>query len=85
MKQMKLNPAALGKFLRQNEAAIVDMFEGSLLDNYLFDTKRGIMAIYETFVNEWTSTYTVLFATEPGERIELSDDFYERMETALSY
>lgn len=84
MKKFVVNPKALEKFLHQNKATIIDAFDGCLLDNYLCETKRGVMAIYERFVNEWTSSYTVIFAADSNDRIRVCNDFYSRMDEVLS-
>lgn len=67
MKQYKLNPGILDKFIYQNKAEIVDCIDGVLLDDLLFYTRRGMIALFETYVNSNMSDFTVYFSTDTGE------------------
>lgn len=51
----------LEKFERQNKAECVDVIEGSLLDNLLYECKRGTAFIFEERLNCWSSAYRVYF------------------------
>ena len=62
MKTMYLSGDALDMFMHQNKGEVIDCVEGSLLDNLLINTKRGTVALYEHYVNCWTSNYEVKFA-----------------------
>lgn len=53
------------KLLYQNAAHILQTIEGVLLDTMLLRTKRGYMILKETYVNCYTSNYTVYFSTTP--------------------
>ena len=61
------------KLLHQNQAEYREIIEGCLIDNYLVQTRRGYMAILETYVNCWTSCYTVYFSTNPHQINEVWD------------
>lgn len=52
----------IDKLLRQNKAITLDYKEGCLLDNMLIETKRGYMAIVETYATPWASVYTLYFS-----------------------
>lgn len=57
-----LNADALGRWMHQNKAQYTGAYiEGVLLDSFVVETKRGIAAIYEHALNEWTSNYYVEF------------------------
>ena len=66
MKKYKYN-GSIEKLMHQNRGEIIDIIEGCLIDNYLINTKRGYMAIIESFVNTCTSNHTIYFSTDPGE------------------
>ena len=60
--EIHLNPSDLNKWLYQNKAEYTDYFyEGSLLDNFAVWTHRGIAAIYERYLNTWSSDYLIKF------------------------
>ena len=52
-------------WLHQNKAETVDFREGCLTDNFIVSTKRGYAAIFEHYLNSWSSGYLVEF--EPGD------------------
>lgn len=53
------------RWMHQNGAEYAGPYvDGVLLDSFVVSTRRGYAAIYETYRNEWTSTYTVTF--QPG-------------------
>ena len=54
----------LEKLLYQNKGEIIDCVEGCLLDNLLIETKRGYMALIETYETCWTSYYTLYFSRD---------------------
>ena len=54
----------LDKLLHQNDAEILECADGYLLDNLLIRTKRGYIALIETYVNCWTSNYTLYFSCD---------------------
>ena len=62
MTKFRLNPCQYDKWVKQNDADVSDIVEGTLLDSVLLDCKRGVAAVFETHVNCWTSTFTVYFA-----------------------
>lgn len=57
----------LDMWLHQNRAECIgNHVEGCLLDNFIVSTKRGVAAIYEHCLNEWSSNYYVEF--EPDKK-----------------
>lgn len=65
MTTFRIGSGELEKWMHQNKAAYAGVFiAGCLLDNFVVVTKRGFAAIYEEYLNEWSSTYRVEF--EPG-------------------
>lgn len=60
----------IDKLIHQNKGTIVDCKEGCLLDSLLIYTKRGCMAIIETYLNSNASCYTLYFSTN-------EDDVYK--------
>ena len=75
MRKFKLDPAAFDKFIFQNKADLIETFEGCLLDNYLYQGKRGMFAIYEKYVNPNMSEYLVVFAKNENEIDRLWSEF----------
>lgn len=63
MKKYKFN-ISFDKWMQQNDGEIIDATEGTLLDNYLIQTRRGTAALIETYVNCWTSEHTLYFSTD---------------------
>lgn len=52
-------------WIRQNQAEYTGaMVEGCLLNNFVLACNGGFAAVYEHYINEWTSDYLVEF--EPG-------------------
>ena len=50
------------RWMHQNKAQYTGAYvEGVLVDSFVVETKRGIAAIYEHALNEWTSNYYVEF------------------------
>lgn len=66
MTEARLN-IPLEKFLHQNAGEVIDIIEGCLIDNLLIATRRGYMALLETYVNCWTSEHTMYFSTDYNE------------------
>ena len=62
MTRFYLNAGALGRWMYQNKAQHTGAYvEGVLVDSFVVETKRGVAAIYEHYLNEWTSNYYVEF------------------------
>ena len=78
MKTYRLNPAALAKWIRQNNGVILDSLYGSLLDDLFIECKRGAAVIKETFVNTNMSTYTVYFSRNGSEISGFWEDLKNR-------
>lgn len=51
----------IDKLLHQNSGTVIDCIEGCLLDDLLIETRRGFLAIMETFQNANSSIYTMYF------------------------
>lgn len=69
----------LQEWMLRNKAEYTgDFIEGCLLNNFVVSTPRGYAAIYEHYVNEWTSCYYVEFET--GVASAVWDNWY-RFET----
>lgn len=81
MTQLYLNTCNLDKFLHQNKAELIDFFYGCLQDNALYSTKGGTMAIYEHYLNCWSSDLLIIFSRVESEIKGITAQFYER-ETA---
>ena len=61
--------------------------EGVLVDSFVVETKRGVAAIYEHYLNEWTSNYYVEFTDykngfKNGEVDKIWSDWYAFEEKA---
>lgn len=62
------NPLSMvGKIEHQNKAEMLDVKEGCLLDNLLYETKRGYLILKETYQNTQTSIYTLIFSKDTQE------------------
>lgn len=74
-----------GMWMHQNEAVLIDCFEGVLVDNELYACKRGYCAAYEKALNEWSSTQVYVFAPYKDESAcaELLDEFECRRDEVL--
>lgn len=78
MKKYNLNPAYLNKWIKQNGGSIIDMLDGSLLDDYLIECKRGAAVIREHYINPNLSGYTVIFSRNCSEIYNLWEDLKNR-------
>lgn len=71
----------LNRWLHQNEAEYTgDFFDGCLLDNFIVSCKNGIAALYEHYLNCWSSCYEVHFGRTEKEKREIYDEFYRYQE-----
>jgi hypothetical protein len=71
-----MKPSNLGKWMHQNKASYAGVFvEGCLQDNFVLACKRGFAAVYEHYLNDWSSDYLVEF--EPGTAQEVWRRWYE--------
>ena len=62
MTVFKLGSCEYSKWIHQNNAKVLDLVEGCLIDSVLVDCKRGCAAMFETALNEWSSAFLVYFA-----------------------
>lgn len=75
----------LEQWLHQNNAEYTgDFFDGCLLDNFIVYCKNGVAALYEHYLNEWSSCYEVHFGRTPEEINAVYDEFYKREEMELA-
>ena len=70
----------IDKFLHQIGGEVVDLLEGTLQDSFFVAGKRGYYFLKDTFVNTWSSVYTVFFAAyknidDVNELFKMWDDF----------
>ena len=83
VREFYIHPNFLGKWLHQNKAEYTgDYYDGVLLDNFVVQTKNGIAAIYEHYINPNKSDYLVKF--ERGTGIVVYDEFIGRALKAYS-
>lgn len=71
MKKYRLNHFNVDKVIFQNKADVLDCIEGCLLDDLLLITKRGYMALLETYATQNSSVYTMVFSKNPKEINEI--------------
>ena len=75
----------LEQWLHHNNAEYTgDFFDGCLLDNFIVYCKNGVAALYEHYLNEWSSCYEVHFGRTPEEINAVYDEFYKREEMELA-
>ena len=84
MKEYTISASNLDKFLYQNNAEVIDCIEGTLIDNLLCYTKRGILLLKEHYLNCWSSDYQVFFVPFNATKGEHEDifDAFEALRTA---
>lgn len=69
----------IDKWMHQNGAEVIDMFEGTLHDNYLLACRRGYAVAFVKPVSEWASVHAVMFRPySDDDCTELFSMFYER-------
>lgn len=68
-------------WLWQNEAEVIDGFDGCLLDNTFYACKNGIATFYESYVNPNESEYIVYFARDshPDDIQWVEDEWNKRI------
>ena len=62
MTVFKLGSREYEKWIYQNNAEVLDLVEGCLIDSVLVDCRRGCAAMFETALNECSSAFLVYFA-----------------------
>lgn len=73
----------MNKWIHQNNAEYTgDFVDGVLADSFMLSCKRGTAAVYEHYLNSWSSDYIVLFVPYSDEKRtnQLYDDFYKYVE-----
>lgn len=72
----RLDACGLDKWMAQNGADYTgDFVAGCLLDSFVAATRRGYAAVYENYVNTWTSDYYIEF--QPGAATDVWDAWNE--------
>ena len=67
MTRFTIAPRNLNRWMKQNGIEeLADCREGVLLDSFIGWTKNGVAAIYEHYVNAWSSDYLVEFERGDG-------------------
>ena len=75
MTRFYIDPKNLEKWLHQNEAEYTgDFVDGCLLDSFVVWTKNGVAAVYEHYLNAWSSDYLIEF--ERGSADEVWTNWY---------
>lgn len=80
----------MNKWLHQNKAQYTGAYcEGCLLDNFMVETKRGVAAIYEHYLNPNSSDYLVKFVpfkggVQSGELDRLMADWYSFYDAVMA-
>lgn len=68
----------LEKWMVQNDTEYTgDFIEGTLLDNFLIWTRRGMAIITECFENCWSSSYLVRWSKDESLIYDLWDEVLE--------
>ena len=75
MTEFYIEPNFLEKYIEQNQAECIEYVEGCLQDNGLYTAKRGFFAVYEHYVNEWTSNLKIIFSQDNNEIEKIIRDF----------
>ena len=77
----RISPENLGKWMHQNRAEYTGAFvEGCLLGNFELACKRGFAAVYEHYLNCWSSDYLIEF--QPGAAQGVWKNWYKFEEAA---
>ena len=76
MKTFKYN-GTIEELLTDVQGEIIEVIEGCLIDNYLISTGGCMFCVIESYVNCWTSNYTV-FSSNIDKDIE---DYWENFKT----
>lgn len=72
---IRIGATELEKWMHQNEAEYTgDFAEGGLLDNFMLACKRGFAAVYEHYLNCWSSDYLIEF--ESGAAQDVWENWY---------
>lgn len=83
MTRFYISPKNMEKWMHQNGANYTGtMVEGCLLDNFVLACNRGYAAVYEHYLNCWSSDYLVEF--EPGTAQEVWERWYQFEAAAVS-
>ena len=65
--------------LQQNNAELIEFCYGSLLDNSLYVFNNGYLSVNESYLNCWSSDYTVYFSRN----CSVYDKFYTDYEEEI--
>ena len=53
--------SAIDKFVSDNHGEIIDIADGSLIDNFVYSFDFGTLFCFEQYLNEWSSGYICYF------------------------
>lgn len=82
MKTYYLNGDQLNELIERTDAEIIDGYEGCLLDNALYYSEKMTFAVYEHYINCWSSDYEVIIARTEKDIEKVTNDFWYNMEKA---
>ena len=73
-----------------NNGWLIDFCYGCMIDNELYECKNGYMSFNETYLNSWSSEYTVYFSRDYKVVEKYYNDYEEDIEekeedSAMSY
>ncbi len=73
-----ISASAIEKFVSENSGEIVDIADGSLIDNLVYSFPFGTMFCFEDYLNSWSSAYVCYFFHKDRERgiNKMWDRFY---------
>ena len=80
----RLNPGReFDRWMHQNGADYTgDFVEGVLQDSFVVFTRRGFAAVYENYVNSWSSDYYIEF--QPGAAQDVFSKWYKFEDAATA-
>ena len=82
MKTYYLNGDQLNELIEKTGAEIMDGYEGCLLDNGLYYSETMTFAVYEHYLNCWSSDYQVIIARTENDIEKVTNDFWNNMRLA---
>ena len=78
----RIGSTELEQWVCENKAEYTgDIIVGCLLDNFMLECEGGFAAVYEHYLNEWTSDYLIEFEAGNAETVwKRWDEFQTRCE-----
>ena len=80
----RLDTEQLESMIDELHGEVIECVDGCLLDNYLYQTDKGTVAVYETYLNCWTSGYLVKLPNGESESKEIETEFYNKFADELA-